>query len=105
MTKISTPLHPDERRRWLPVAALFTVVAPVAVWLGQATSYLPSVWPPFTWAYVVPLAMVAATWIPPRTDVQLRRRRALGGIGCVLAFLYPHMLLVAVLVLWGFSGS
>ncbi len=105
MTKTSTPRHPDERRQWLPVAALFTVLAPVAAWLGQATSHLGQVPPPFAWGYVVPLVMVAAVWIPPRTDVQRRRRRGLGGAGCVLAFLYPHAFPVVVLVLWAFFSG
>ncbi|MEU9087834.1 hypothetical protein [Streptomyces sp. NPDC048357] len=104
MTTTSAPPHPDERRRWLP-AALFTALGPVAAWLGQATSYLPQVWFPFAWAYAVPLAMVAATWIPARTDVQRRRRLALGSIGCLLAFVYPHALLVSLLTLWAFSGG
>ncbi|MEV7444657.1 hypothetical protein AB0O22_26615 [Streptomyces sp. NPDC091204] len=105
MTKISTPPHPDERRRWLPVAALFTVLAPAAAWLGQATSYLPRLGGPYDLFYVVPLTLVATAWIPPRTDAQRRRRLALGTTGCVLAFFYPHALLVALLGLWAFSGS
>ncbi|MEW2139236.1 hypothetical protein AB0892_22040 [Streptomyces sp. NPDC005409] len=105
MTKTSAPRHPDERRQWLPVAAMFTVLAPAAAWLGQATSYVPRIPYPFALFYVLPLVMVAGTWIPPRTDLQRRRRLALGSIGCLLAFLYPHAFLVTVLTLWAFSGG
>ncbi|MFJ6484948.1 MULTISPECIES: hypothetical protein [unclassified Streptomyces] len=108
MTKTSVTPRPDERQRqrWLPVAALFTVLAPVAAWCGRASSYLPG-FPPGVFAlfYAVPLAMVAFTWIPPRTDAQRTRRLALGSIGCLLAFFYPHVFLVGVLTLWAFSGG
>ncbi|WP_326591123.1 hypothetical protein [Streptomyces sp. NBC_01294] len=105
MTKTSVIRRPDERQRWLPVAALFTALAPAAVWCGRATSYLPGFPPGFAYFYAFPLAMVAFTWIPPRTDAQRRRRLALGSIGCLLAFLHPHLVLVAVLTLWAFSGG
>ncbi|MFG2991363.1 hypothetical protein ACGFZK_19100 [Streptomyces sp. NPDC048257] len=105
MTKTSTPRPLDERRPWLPVAALFTALAPVAAWCGQASSYSPQVPPRFAVFYVLPLAMVAFTWIPPRTHVQRRRRFALGSIGCLLAFLYPHALLVALLTIWALTAG
>ncbi|MFB6561030.1 hypothetical protein ACFCYH_19520 [Streptomyces sp. NPDC056400] len=105
MTKTSATRRPDERQQWLPVAALFTALAPAAVWCGRATSYLPGFPPGFVLFYALPLAMVAFTWIPPRTDAQRRRRIALGSTGCLLAFLYPHVLLVAWLTLWAFSGG
>lgn len=98
------PLHPDERLRWLRTSALFTVLAPVAVGLGQMTTYLPHFPLPFAWGYVLPLALVAAAWIPPRTDAQRRRRYTVGLLGCILAFLYPLLLLVTILTLWAFSG-
>ncbi len=67
---------------------------------------LPARLPPgFVFLYAVPLAMVAFTWIPPRTDAQRRRRLALGGTGCLLAFLYPHALLVGILVLWASTAG
>ncbi|MGW6983941.1 hypothetical protein ACWGE1_31625 [Streptomyces sp. NPDC054932] len=105
MTKTPVLQHPDERRQWLSVAALFTVLAPVAVWCGQASSFLPGMPPAFAPFYFLPLAMVAATWIPPRTDVQRRRRLALGSIGCLMAFLYPHVLPVVILTLWALTGG
>ncbi|MFJ6371111.1 hypothetical protein ACIQK5_23385 [Streptomyces virginiae] len=105
MTKTPMSGRPDERQRWLPVAVLFTVPAPAAVWCGRATSYLPGFPPGFVFLYAVPLAMVAFTWIPPRTDAQRRRRLALGGTGCLLAFLYPHALLVGILVLWASTAG
>ncbi|MFJ8015150.1 hypothetical protein [Streptomyces sp. NPDC096339] len=105
MKKTPAPAHPDEQRRWLPVAALFTVLAPVAVWLGRASSYLPRLPLWFILAYVLPLAMVAAVWIPPRTQAQRRRRVAWARAGCVLAFLYPHAYVVTVLVLWALTAG
>ncbi|MCM9079245.1 MULTISPECIES: hypothetical protein [Streptomyces] len=105
MTKTSVTRRPDERRQWLPVAALFTVLGPVAVWCGRATSYLPGFPPGLVWFYALPVAMVAFTWIPPRTDAQRGRRLAVGSAGCLLAFFYPHLVLVTILTLWGFSGG
>ncbi|WP_158820996.1 MULTISPECIES: hypothetical protein [unclassified Streptomyces] len=105
MTQTPVIGRPDERRQWLPVAVLFTALAPLAVWCGRATSYLPDFPPGFVFFYAVPLGMVAFTWIPPRTDAQRRRRLALGGIGCLLSFLYPHVLLVGILALWASTAG
>ncbi|WP_327735195.1 hypothetical protein OG749_16490 [Streptomyces nojiriensis] len=44
-------------------------------------------------------------WIPPRTDAQRRRRLALGSIGCPMAFLHPHLVLIGWLTLWALSGG
>ncbi|MET9572093.1 hypothetical protein ACFYNW_07950 [Streptomyces virginiae] len=100
-----TPAHPDERRPWLPVAVMFTVLAPAAAWLGQALSYGPGAPGPYALFYIVPLALVAATWIPPRTGAQRRRRLALGSAGCLMALFYPNVLLVTWLVLWALTAG
>ncbi|MEC4575829.1 hypothetical protein [Streptomyces virginiae] len=105
MTTNSMPAHPDGRRPWLPVALLFTVLAPAAAWLGQVVSYGPGARGPYALFYVVPLALVAATWIPPRTDAQRRRRLALGSAGCLMALFYPNVLLVTWLVLWALTAG
>lgn len=104
-TPTPTTAHPAERRSWLPVALLFTVLAPAAAWLGQVFTYGPGVPYPYTLFYVVPFALVAATWIPPRTDAQHRRRLALGSAGCLMAFFYPNALVVAWLVLWALTAG
>ncbi|MCX5587082.1 hypothetical protein ACFV0H_19390 [Streptomyces erythrochromogenes] len=105
MTTNPMPRPPYERRQWLAVAVLFTVLAPAAAWLGQALSYGPGAPGPYALFYVVPFALVAATWIPPRTDAQRRRRFALGSAGCLLALFYPNVLLVTWLVLWALTAS
>ncbi|WP_030964305.1 hypothetical protein [Streptomyces sp. NRRL S-378] len=105
MTTNSTPGPPYARRQWPAVATLFTVLGPAAAWLGLALSYGPGVPSPYTLFYVVPFALVAATWIPPRTDAQRRRRLAMGSAGCLMAFCYPNVLLVVWLVLWAVAGS
>ncbi|MFJ7774520.1 hypothetical protein [Streptomyces yangpuensis] len=105
MTTNSMPGPPCARRQWPAVAALFTVLGPAAAWLGLTLSYGPGVPGPYALFYVVPFVLVAATWIPPRTDVQRRRRLAAGSIGCLMAFLYPNALLVAWLALWAVAGS
>ncbi|WP_046775099.1 hypothetical protein [Streptomyces yangpuensis] len=105
MTTNSIPGPPCARRQWPAVAALFTVLGPAAAWLGRAISYLPEVPGPYALFYVVPFALVAATWIPPRTDAQRRRRLAMGSVGCLMALFYPNVLVVTWLVLWAVAGS
>ncbi|MEV6677999.1 hypothetical protein AB0N09_14200 [Streptomyces erythrochromogenes] len=105
MTTNPMPRPPYARRQWLAAAVLFTVLAPAAAWLGQALSYGPGVPGPYALFYVVPFVLVAAAWIPPRTDVQRRRSLAMGSAGCLLALFYPNVLLVAWLVLWALTAG
>ncbi|MGW1492506.1 hypothetical protein [Streptomyces sp. NPDC002402] len=53
-----------------------------------------------TLGYLVPLAMVAASWLPERTMRRRPTRITLGLLACCLAFFYSKLLLLVAIVVF-----
>ncbi|MFE6840832.1 hypothetical protein ACFVFI_39215 [Streptomyces sp. NPDC057705] len=93
---------------WL-APALFTVAAVLGGAWGYRSSPIVqgSAW--LALPYVVPLALVAASWRPSAHRDTRTRGLALGGIGALIALIYAHLatfvLCAVALVLWAFQGG
>ncbi|WP_406187191.1 hypothetical protein [Streptomyces sp. NBC_01006] len=85
----------------------------MAAALGGAWGYLSS---PFVhtsaWLalpYIVPAALVAASWRPPSRTHAKARGLVLGGVGAFVALVYAHLatftLYVVAFVLWAYQGG
>jgi hypothetical protein len=53
-----------------------------------------------TLGYLVPLAMVAASWLPERTMRRRPTRVTLGLLACSLAFFYSKLLMLVAIVVF-----
>ncbi|MFK0258250.1 hypothetical protein [Streptomyces sp. NPDC090445] len=103
------PAAPPLALPWWLAPALFTVAAV----LGGAWTYRSSpivhgtAW--LALPYVVPLALVAASWQPSSHPGTRTRGLVLGGVGAVAALAYAHLatfvLYTVAFVLWAFQGG
>lgn len=107
------PLVPPATRPpdlpWWPVPALFTVLAVLGGAWGYHSS--PIVHGPAWLAlpYAVPLAVLAASWLPPSRPGTRVRSLVLGGFGALMALACAHLTTVVLytvaFVLWAFQGG
>ncbi|MFF0553511.1 hypothetical protein ACFYUL_31625 [Streptomyces sp. NPDC004311] len=113
MKATPTPAVPPAERPlnapWWLAPALFTVAAA----LGGAWGYRScpivqgSAW--LALPYVVPLALVAASWRPSAHRDTRIRGLVLGAVGAWVALVYAHLatfvLCTVAVVLWAFQGG
>ncbi|ARE73303.1 hypothetical protein B6R96_04620 [Streptomyces sp. Sge12] len=94
---------------WWLAPALFTLAA----MLGGAWGYhsSPLIHAPSWLAlpYLVPLALVAASWRPSAHRDTRTRGLVLGGVGALISLVYAHLatfvLYTVAIVLWAFQGG
>lgn len=112
MNATSHPRPPTARflaPPWWLAPALFTVAATLGgVWGYRSSPIIHgSAW--LALPYVVPAALVAASWWPPSRPGAKVRGLVLGGVGAFVALVYAHLatfvLYAVALVLWGFQGG
>ncbi|MEU7730405.1 hypothetical protein AB0B78_35125 [Streptomyces sp. NPDC040724] len=112
MKATPTLVPPAERpldSPWWLAPALFTVAAVLGGAWGYRSSPIVqgSAW--LALPYVVPLALVAASWRPSAHRDTRTRGLALGGIGALIALIYAHLatfvLCAVALALWAFQGG
>lgn len=94
---------------WWLAPALFTVAAVLGGAWGYRSSPLiqGAAW--LALPYIVPLALVAASWRPSAHRDTKTRGLVLGGVGAVIALVYAHLatfvLCALAIVLWAFQGG
>ncbi|MFD4247339.1 hypothetical protein ACFWP3_37995 [Streptomyces sp. NPDC058525] len=109
----SCPPNPPATRlpasQWWLAPALLTMAAALAGAWGYRSNPLihGSAW--LTVPYIVPAALVTASWRPPTRTHAKTRALALGSAGALIALTYAHLatftLYTAALVLWAFQGG
>ncbi|GGY86346.1 hypothetical protein [Streptomyces avidinii] len=110
MTATSPPRPPAARLLappWWLAPALFTMAAALSgVWGYRSSPILhASAW--LALPYVVPAALVAATWWPPSRTGTKARGMVLGGVGVFVALVYARLATVVLYAvafgLWAFQ--
>ncbi|MFI6285880.1 hypothetical protein ACIBCM_14165 [Streptomyces sp. NPDC051018] len=88
---------PDER--WWQVPAVCTPLAVLLAFIDFRTTEagFPGV---LALGYLVPFALVAASWLLGRTMRRRRTRTVLAALGCVLAYFYTKGLLLILALVW-----
>ncbi|MFJ3835431.1 hypothetical protein ACWGHI_34005 [Streptomyces sp. NPDC054912] len=112
MRTTSAPVPPPERTLrspWWPAPALFTVAAVLGGTWGYRSSPLIHGVPWLVMPYIIPLALVAASWRPSAHRNTRTRGLVLGGVGALIALIYAHLatfvLCAPALLLWAFQGG
>ncbi|MFD6967737.1 hypothetical protein [Streptomyces sp. NPDC059979] len=112
MTATSPPRPPAARllaTPWWLAPALLTMAAALGGAWGYRSSPIvqASAW--LALPYVVPAALVAASWWPPSRTGAKVRGMVLGGVGVFVALMYAHLATVVLyavaFVLWAFQGG
>ncbi|WP_327411481.1 hypothetical protein [Streptomyces sp. NBC_01233] len=100
--------RPPDSTWWL-APALFTVAAVLGGAWGYRSSPIVQGAAWLALPYVVPLALVAASWRSSAHRNTRTRGLVLGGIGALIALVYAHLatfvLCAVALVLWAFQGG
>ncbi|MER5769843.1 hypothetical protein [Streptomyces sp. NPDC001985] len=93
------PADPPDRH-WWAAPALATAAAPVLAHLDAGA--LPGGWTASWWAlvYLLPLVLVAASWLVGRTARWRRPRIVLGAAGCALAWYMTEALTTLLVGVW-----
>ncbi|MFF0449104.1 hypothetical protein ACFYT4_22310 [Streptomyces sp. NPDC004609] len=88
---------PDER--WWLVPAVGTPLAVLLAFIDFRTTEpgFPAV---LALGYLVPFALVAASWLLGRTARRRKPRTVLAALGCLLAFCYTEAVLLILALVW-----
>ncbi|MET9607268.1 hypothetical protein ABZZ17_19660 [Streptomyces sp. NPDC006512] len=112
MRTTSALVPPPERTRhspWWLAPALFTVAAVLGgAWGYRSCPIIHGVaW--LALPYVIPLALVTASWRPSAHRNTRTRGLVMGGAGALIALIYAHLatfvLCALALLLWAFQGG
>ncbi|MFJ3520380.1 hypothetical protein [Streptomyces sp. NPDC090131] len=100
--------RPSDSPWWLAPALLTVAAVWGGVWGYRSSPIVhDSVW--LTLPYIVPLALVAASWQPPAHRNRRTCGLVLGWVGAMIALVYAHLatfvLCAVALVLWAFQGG
>ncbi|MCY0954896.1 hypothetical protein [Streptomyces sp. H27-S2] len=112
MKATHTLVPPAERpldSPWWLAPALFTVAAVLGGAWGYRSSPIIHATAWLALPYVIPLALVTASWRPSAHRDTRTRGLVLGGVGALIALVYAHLatfvLCAVALVLWAFQGG
>ncbi|MGW4201241.1 hypothetical protein [Streptomyces sp. NPDC004726] len=85
--------------RWWVVPAVCTPLVVLLAFIDfrSAGPSIPAVW---AIGYVVPAALVVASWLQGRTVRRRTARSVLAAMGCALAFFHTETIMAVLLAVW-----